>query len=59
MNDLDVVLATVEELQEYMHRKRAQGRAACARRIRRLRRDLYVLEMDTHAIVGKVLPRVS
>ena len=28
MNDLDVILATVEELQEYMHRKRANGRAA-------------------------------
>ena len=57
MNDLDVILATVEELQEYMHRKRANGRAAVARRIRKLRSDLWVLEFDTHALVGKYLPR--
>jgi len=42
MNDLDVILATVEELREYMWRKRGYGRAACARRITRLRKELVV-----------------
>ena len=42
MNDLDVILATVEELRDYLWQKRKCGRAACVRRIRRLRKDLVV-----------------
>jgi hypothetical protein len=40
MNDLDVILASVEELQAYLQNRRKCGRAACVRRIRRLRKDL-------------------
>jgi len=54
MNDLDVALASWEELQEYMSRKRARGKAACVRRIGRLRPDLKVITI-TYGNTGTVV----
>lgn len=52
MNDLDVILATVEELRGYLWMKRKCGRAACVRRIQRLRKDLEVKTISAPYIHG-------
>jgi hypothetical protein len=44
LNELDVVLASVDELRAYMWMKRKCGREKCARLIRKLRKDLVLQE---------------